>query len=255
MFGYIYITTNLINGKSYIGKKVSPVFVPNYYGSGLYLMRALKKYGTENFDAQMLCTADNRTELEILEIDFISRLNCCFDDRYYNINSGGTGFGVGETNHMTKKEYKEKYSKMLSGSNNPMYKSGERGIHPKGMLGKKHTIEARRKMGESQIGDKNPCQKGFWSEEGRTHPKGFLGGSHKNTTWKHAVRVKVHLLDNSIHYFDNMSKASRELNIPRNVLQKSADRKTSYKNPQNFPNYSIYNGIICEIIKDNTEVS
>ena len=31
------ITTNLINGKQYIGRKTSNEFVPSYYGSGRHL--------------------------------------------------------------------------------------------------------------------------------------------------------------------------------------------------------------------------
>ena len=34
MYGYIYETTNLINGKKYIGKKASTKFLEDYYGSG-----------------------------------------------------------------------------------------------------------------------------------------------------------------------------------------------------------------------------
>ena len=34
MKGYIYETTNLINGKKYIGKHKSNKFDHNYYGSG-----------------------------------------------------------------------------------------------------------------------------------------------------------------------------------------------------------------------------
>jgi len=43
----IYKTTNLINGKIYIGQS----FKHNckYLGSGIFLKRAIKKYGIENF--------------------------------------------------------------------------------------------------------------------------------------------------------------------------------------------------------------
>lgn len=34
MYGYIYLTTNLINGKKYIGKHKSLTFDDSYFGSG-----------------------------------------------------------------------------------------------------------------------------------------------------------------------------------------------------------------------------
>ena len=34
MYGYIYITTNLINGMKYIGKHKASMFDPAYKGSG-----------------------------------------------------------------------------------------------------------------------------------------------------------------------------------------------------------------------------
>ena len=43
----IYKTTNLINGKIYIG--MSKNKKENYLGSGIYLKYAIDKYGKENF--------------------------------------------------------------------------------------------------------------------------------------------------------------------------------------------------------------
>lgn len=43
----IYITTNLINGKIYIGQSIHSN--KNYLGSGVKLKKAIDKYGTENF--------------------------------------------------------------------------------------------------------------------------------------------------------------------------------------------------------------
>jgi phosphate starvation-inducible PhoH-like protein len=43
----IYKITNLLNSKIYIGKDVSSD--PKYYGSGVIINNAIKKYGIENF--------------------------------------------------------------------------------------------------------------------------------------------------------------------------------------------------------------
>lgn len=42
-YGFIYITTNLINGKKYIGQKKG--YNDTYLGSGKILKLAIKKYG------------------------------------------------------------------------------------------------------------------------------------------------------------------------------------------------------------------
>lgn len=64
MIGYIYKTTNLINGKLYIGKHKATVFEPDKYkGSGKLLLRAFTKYGKENFKCELLETCETVQEL------------------------------------------------------------------------------------------------------------------------------------------------------------------------------------------------
>lgn len=47
MIGFIYKTTNTINGKSYIGLCSSAKRFENYLGSGVLLKQAIKKYGAD----------------------------------------------------------------------------------------------------------------------------------------------------------------------------------------------------------------
>ena len=55
MYGYIYITTNKLDGRKYIGKKKSEIFLGNkYLGSGVHLECAVKKYGKENFSVDFI---------------------------------------------------------------------------------------------------------------------------------------------------------------------------------------------------------
>ena len=61
----IYLTTNLVNGKKYIGLDMNND--NNYFGSGVYIKRAIKKYGKENFTKQILETCNNREELLLCE--------------------------------------------------------------------------------------------------------------------------------------------------------------------------------------------
>ena len=45
---FIYLTTNVINGKQYIGSHNGEIN-DSYLGSGKLLIKSIKKYGKENF--------------------------------------------------------------------------------------------------------------------------------------------------------------------------------------------------------------
>lgn len=48
-YGIIYKTTNLVNGKIYVGQTTRDD--ENYLGSGSVLLQAVKKYGRKKFQA------------------------------------------------------------------------------------------------------------------------------------------------------------------------------------------------------------
>lgn len=53
----VYCITNKINGKKYIGSDSNNN--PNYFGSGTYIKKAIKKYGKENFAKTIINKVDN----------------------------------------------------------------------------------------------------------------------------------------------------------------------------------------------------
>jgi hypothetical protein len=72
-YGFIYITTNLINRKKYIGQKKFENGSHmnrwvNYLGSGVLLKRAISKYEEKNFVRDIIAIAYNKEELDYLEI-------------------------------------------------------------------------------------------------------------------------------------------------------------------------------------------
>lgn len=86
----IYKVTNKINGKFYIGKHQTSNINDSYYGSGRNIVKAIKKYGKENFYKEILFVFDteqemNSKEKEILTEEFIS------SDKNYNLGIGGEG--------------------------------------------------------------------------------------------------------------------------------------------------------------------
>ena len=94
MYGYIYETTNLINGKKYIGKHKSNKFDSNYYGSGTGILKAIEKYGKENFKVIILEEIDtNQKDLDCKEVYYIEKYNAVKNELYYNNSYGGENEG------------------------------------------------------------------------------------------------------------------------------------------------------------------
>ena len=90
----IYKTTNLVNGKFYIGKQATAT--KWYLGSGTALKAAIKKYGRENFKKEVLEEVSTLDELAEREKYWIEKYNAL--EEGYNIAEGGNGgmtFGGG----------------------------------------------------------------------------------------------------------------------------------------------------------------
>ncbi len=89
----IYKTTNLVNGKIYVGQtRKTGVAFKRYMGGGLYLNRAIKKYGKENFKKEILETlyeSATQEDLNDRETFWIAKLNSQDLNVGYNLISGG----------------------------------------------------------------------------------------------------------------------------------------------------------------------
>lgn len=107
MYGYIYKTTNLLNGKFYIGQKKSDIFLEGrYLGSGVRLRSAIQHYGEDNFEVSLIDTAESKEELDEKEIFWIDKLDARNLDIGYNLSKGGDGntSGVAWNKGLTKEE-------------------------------------------------------------------------------------------------------------------------------------------------------
>jgi hypothetical protein len=92
----IYKTTNLVNGKFYIGKhNQSTDLFDGYYGSGSLLKKAIKKYGKDNFIRETLFKFDNEHSAYQKEISVISEN--LTNPLCYNLRTGGTGRSYNST--------------------------------------------------------------------------------------------------------------------------------------------------------------
>ena len=88
---YVYKTTNLLNGKIYIGKSKYRPYYESYYGSGLIIEAAIKKYGKENFKKEILEEFETEEEAFMAEASYIQQYNSTNSEIGYNIDKGGPG--------------------------------------------------------------------------------------------------------------------------------------------------------------------
>jgi group I intron endonuclease len=86
----VYRTTNLIDGKFYIGVHQTSNQDDHYLGSGKWIRRAIKKYGAENFVKEVLYSFDSKEEAYTKEKQLVTEevLN---SGSCYNLKIGGEG--------------------------------------------------------------------------------------------------------------------------------------------------------------------
>lgn len=135
MFGYIYKTTNLVNGKIYVGKHEASAFDTKYIGSGVVFSKALKKYGKENFECVLLEAVDSKEELNIREKYWIAEFKARDKRIGYNINEGGEGNPGYKHTDVFKAAMSEKKKKYKWYTNGDIYTTIEDGNEiPEGFI-------------------------------------------------------------------------------------------------------------------------
>lgn len=201
MYGFVYLTTNIIDGKKYVGM-CKNTHSKNYLGSGKYLKFAIKKYGRDAFNRTILEECDTYDNLCKAEKMWIEHFNAVNSEQFYNITEGGFG-GCSEYltkywNSFTKEDRKtmRKWSDMdRSGTNN-------------GMHGKKHSEETKKKIGQKSI-NRN------W---GRKTP--VTGGNNPR-----AIKINVMFEDGRKETFDCIKDFCIKYNIKYTTF------KNDYKKP------------------------
>lgn len=158
MFGIIYKTTNLINGKVYIGQTTTDN--PNYLGSGVLFQKAFNKYGKENFKRETLEICKSQEQLDSNEEYYIELFNSTNLEIGYNLSK--KAFGI-EKGYKFSKEHNLNISKAT--------------------LGKpKHTEESKQKLREFRTGFK-------YSKESNKKRNEKLKNKKRNEETKNLLRI------------------------------------------------------------------
>lgn len=167
--GLIYVITNKINNKKYVGfttnlkNTIARHIHRAEIGHRYLLSNAIRKYKWKNFNVEVILESkDYKYVKDVMEPYFIKELNTFYESKHgYNMTLGGEGtFGYKRTLEEREKiskrfkgkklsdERKKQISKATSGENNPNF-------------GKHHSAETRAKISAANIG--KPGYK--WTEE------------------------------------------------------------------------------------------
>lgn len=206
MYGYIYLTTNLVNGRKYIGQHKSNTFDSKYLGSGKILKQAILKEGVQNFTLDILEVCESKEQLDQAEAYYIQKYNAVESSDFYNLKEGGLGKSVKGLVYITngaqcKKVFPEELEGYFALG---WYKGGPRQSqetkdkraasnrgkkHPtagpnisKALTGRKRSPEQRVNMGKGMLGKPSPTRRAVYCEElDRTfdciaHAAQYIGG-------------------------------------------------------------------------------
>lgn len=216
---YIYCITNLVNGKNYFGQRTMQPQYKNpladlYWGSGVYLKSAQKKYGLENFKKEIIISGKFSKEQ-------INRFEKCIiacqrlvGKAEYNIADGGQGGKVFWGTERCTKEYLENQSKKAKlarllypesfqkareTAKETIKKKKENGWHGwshyKGLSEEQKEAISKAMKGKN-LGSKNPSFGKHWWTNGETTikcevcPKGFWAG--RNGSLPKDVKRNIH---------------------------------------------------------------
>ena len=108
----VYKISNIINQKTYIGVHKTNDPNDSYFGSGIAIKNAVKKYGKENFTKEILFVTENKDEAFLKEkeltVDFFKEAN-------YNMKLGGVGGFTKDNAIKGRKAVEEKYGTVAIG--------------------------------------------------------------------------------------------------------------------------------------------
>lgn len=180
-FYYIYLTTNLINGKNYVGKHHSRLN-DKYLGSGDLIKKAITKHGPKNFSREIIAVCSSNKILNILETSYID-LYKSIGKAEYNLALGGDGGNLSKESREKQAKSLRNFYKTLEGEK---LKQHLREIN----LGKEPSPEVRNRICE--------WNKTYWNtpegmetrkliskqQKGRIHSKEQIEKARKSNTGK-----------------------------------------------------------------------
>jgi len=214
----VYAHINKTNSKTYIGITSQDVNRRWRNGEGYktgyktetYFYNAIKKYGWDNFDHEIIASRLTEIEAKKFEILLISKLETNDRAKGYNLTLGGDG----SKGFKYSDEAKLEMSKSRSGEKHCNY-------------GKHHSEETRKRISENQIGvqagEKHPLFGKNHSEEtkakiskahkGKTHSQESKNKMSESKKGSNSPSAKKIICITTGEVFDYITQASEKYNI------------------------------------------
>jgi len=202
MYGYIYLTTCLVNSKKYVGLHRGE-FDHNYLGTGKLILQAIKKYGKENFKVEMIDIAFDHDSLNEKEIFWMALFKTHVSQGGYNLSPGGGGCkGIYGENHWNYGRVLSDETKSKIGSSSKINSAGENN----GMYGKKHTEKTKEKMRQKAIGRQHTQEAKHKMSIAR---KGKFTGDQNPMYGKKHAKKSIEIMKNKLSKESNYRWISR----------------------------------------------
>ena len=248
----VYLTTNLINNKKYIGSDSKNN--PRYLGSGTWIKKAIKKYGRENFKKEILEYCKDIEHLKEREEYWIDKYDAFNSSMFYN----ATKLYRGNSN------ITQKHRDIISQSNkNHKYNLGRK-LSPKHIesivksnLGKKRSEETKKKLSKAKMGNSYALNYKF-TQEGKDKiskmKKGHICYQNPERKIKigKANKGKIRTEEHKLNY----SKSQKNRNHPKyrtNMLdlEKVKEKYNDLSTPYLAKYFNVSVGTMRSFLKDN----
>lgn len=201
----IYKCTNLVNGKIYIGQtierfkqRISNHIYASHNCNCYYFARAIKKYGIDNFEWEIIRICNNISGLNAWEQYYIL---------YYNSMENGYNLTTGGLNYIRAKRTDE-HKKNLGNAHR----------------GKKLSEEHKKKIGLAGIGRKHTK---------KSRKKMSIALKGKEFTNKHKMNISIAKQNMS----EKTKEKIRQANLGKKLSDKTKQKISESLSGKNHPNY------------------
>jgi len=151
---FVYLITNKITGKQYVGQTAHTVeqrwkehLKASKRGNIYYFHKSIRKYGSDAFEVKTLHICINKEELDFVEMFYISFLGTKIPMGYNSTDGGEGTIGLRVSEETRKKLSKANLGKIPSEETLAKMSTSQRG--------KKKTAETKKKLSESLKGNTN----------------------------------------------------------------------------------------------------